>query len=189
MVRINRTAKRRRNQVETTQQSELYQSGAGLRGGEARARLRETLWKRKLAQWSRVGDNAEKLEALKRADINLEEFDFSSVFGKDGDGVEGDASTEPPFVLETGGETFRVHAPPRLEPRPAEAAGGGRQRRGPVTSSPRSARGRVARRPLVFVFVRPPPASNGFSVCRSLSMFPSSAPARRGGTGDFGMLR
>ena len=114
MARINRSAKRRRNQVEATQQSELYQSGAGLRGGEARARLQTKLWKRKLDKWSRVGDNAEKLEALKRAGINLEEFDFSSVFGKDGDGVEGDASTEPPFVLETGGETFRVHAPPEV---------------------------------------------------------------------------
>ena len=71
MGRINRSAKRRRNQVEATQQSELYQSGAGLRGGEARARLQEKLWKRKLAQWSRVGDSAEKLEALKRAGINL----------------------------------------------------------------------------------------------------------------------
>ena len=114
MGRANRAAKRRRNQVKATQQSELYQRGAGLRGGEARARLREQLWKRKLAQWSRVADTAEKLEALKRAGINLEYFDPSSVFGKDGDGVEGDASTEPPFVLETGGETFRVHAPPEV---------------------------------------------------------------------------
>ena len=89
MARINRSAKRRRNQVEATQQSELYKRGAGLRGGEARARLREQLWKRKLAQWSRVADTAEKLEALKRAGINLEDFDPSSVFGKDGDGVEG----------------------------------------------------------------------------------------------------
>ena len=114
MGRANRAAKRRRAQVDATQQSELYQRGAGLRGGEARARLQTKLWKRKLDKWSRVGDSAEKLEALKRAGINLEEFDLSSVFRKDGDGVEGDASTEPPFVLETGGETFRVHAPPEV---------------------------------------------------------------------------